>query len=105
MQVVLEYAGPSFRLLALAAGTLRHVTAERLASMSQQEGEAGCDHMDLLALIVLSNSAHASSRPAIISLQERYTRAALTCAVALCSCKVVICPGESSTHEVCPCRS
>ncbi|KAL0024457.1 hypothetical protein WJX77_006172 [Trebouxia sp. C0004] len=70
-QVVLEYAGQSFRLLALAAGTLRRVTAERLASMSQQEAEAECDHMDLLALIVLSNSAHSTSRPAITSLQER----------------------------------
>ncbi|DBA67665.1 TPA: hypothetical protein ACH3X2_001258 [Trebouxia sp. C0005] len=70
-QVVLEYAGQSFRLLALAAGTLRRVTAERLASMSQQEAEAECGHMDLLALIVLSNSAHSASRPAITSLQER----------------------------------
>ena len=85
MQVVLEYAGQSFRLLALAAGTLRRVTAERLASMSQQDAEAECDHMDLLALIVLSNSAHSSSRPAITGLQERYTRTAFTCAVALCS--------------------
>ncbi len=92
MQVVLEYAGQSFRLLAPAASTLRQVTAERLASMSQQEAEAECDHMDLLALIVLSNSAHASSRPAITSLQERYTRAAFTCAVAPCSLDIVICP-------------
>lgn len=93
MQVVLEYAGQSFRLLALAAGTLRQVTAGRLPSMSQQEAEAECDHMDLLALIVLSNSAHASSRPAITSLQKRYTRVAFTCAVAPCSRNVVICPG------------
>ena len=91
MQVVLEYAGQSFRLLALAAGTLRRVTAERPASMSQQEAEAECGHMDLLALLVLSNSAHSSSRPATTSLQERYTRAAFTCAIAarnLVSCLV-----------------
>ena len=90
---MLEYAGQSYRLLALAAGTLRQVTAERLASMSQQEAEAECDHMDLLALIVLSNSAHSASRPAITSLQERYTRAAFTCAVAPCSCTILSCPG------------
>ncbi len=62
---------------------------------SQQEAEAECDHMDLLALIVLSNSAHSASRPAIASLQERYTRAAFTCAVAPCSRNVVSCPGQS----------
>ena len=94
---MLKYAGQSFRLLALAAGTLRHVTAERLASMSQQEAEAECDHMDLLALLVLSNSAHTSSRPAISSLQERYTHIAFTCAVAPCP-YFDSCPGESSRH-------
>ena len=72
MQVLLHYAGQRFRLLALAAGTLTHVSAEKLASMNQQEAEAQCHDLDLLALFVISNRAHPASRATVTSLQERY---------------------------------
>lgn len=71
MQTLLDYAGQSFRLLALAAGPLTHVSAEQLASMDQQEAEAHCGHMDLLALLVLSNHAHPSSEETITNLHGR----------------------------------
>ena len=58
-------------MLALAAGALTHVNAERLASMDQQEAEAHCSHMELLALLVLSNHAHPSSQDTITDLHER----------------------------------
>ena len=72
MQVLNDYAGQSFRLMALAVGTLRHASPSELASMDQQQAERHCDHMDLLGLVVLSNHLHPASQNTITELQERY---------------------------------
>ena len=67
------YAGQSFRLMALAVGTLRHASLSDLASMDQQQAERCCSHMDLLGLVVLSNHLHPASQKTITELQERCT--------------------------------
>jgi len=71
LQVLVEYAAQSFRLLALAVGELRHVTSEELAHMTQQDAEAMAGRMDMLGLLVLSNHLHPSSKETITSLQDK----------------------------------
>ncbi len=71
MQVLVEYAAQSFRLLALAVGELRHVTSEELAHMTQQDAESMAGRMDMLGLLVLSNHLHSSSKDTITSLQDK----------------------------------
>ena len=70
-QIKVEYAAQSFRLLALAVGTLGHVTSEDLAHMTQQDAEAMVGRMDMLGLLVLSNQLHAVSRDTITNLQDK----------------------------------
>ena len=74
MQVLVQYAGQSFRLLALAAGTLHGTTVAELAGMDQQQAEARCGPMDLLGMLVLSNQLREDSRAAIAALQDRFAR-------------------------------
>ena len=71
LQVMVEYAAQSFRLLALAVGELGHVTPEEVTHMTQQDAEAIAGHMDLLGLLVLSNPLHAASKDTITSLQDK----------------------------------
>lgn len=75
VQVLVEFAGQSFRILAMAAGMLHGVTAAELASLDQQQAEARCGPMDLLGMLVLSNHLRPSSRPTIAALQDRCARA------------------------------
>ena len=74
MQVLVHYAGQSFRLLALAVGTLHGVSAAQLAGMDQQQAEARCGTMDLLGMLVLSNELRDNSRTTIAALQDRFVR-------------------------------
>lgn len=82
LQVLVEYAGQSFRLLALAVGTLSNVSAAELAGMDQQQAEACCGPLDLLGLQVLSNHLRPSSRQTVTNLKDRC--AAQYCAVPRC---------------------
>ncbi len=71
LQVLVEYAAQSFRLLALAVGQLQNVTSEELAHMTQQDAELMAGRMDMLGLLVLSNHLHPSSKDTVTSLQDK----------------------------------
>lgn len=66
----MEYAGQSFRLLALAVGTVRHVNHAEVAEMTQPDAEALAGPMELLGVLVLSNHLHPSSKDTILQLQQ-----------------------------------
>ena len=72
MQVLVKYAGQSFRLLALAVGTLKGVSAAELAEMDLQQLEARCGALDLVGLQVLSNNLRPGSKETITNIQEKY---------------------------------
>lgn len=69
--MLVEYAEHSFRLMALAVGTLRDVTAAELMNMDQQQAERRCEGGHLLGLLVLSNHLHHASKDTISKLQNR----------------------------------
>lgn len=85
-QVLVQYAGQSFRLLALAVGTLQGVTAAELADMDLQQLEARCQHLDLLALQVLSNRLRPGSKETITNLQEKYAVPNVQIVAECCIC-------------------
>ncbi|KAL0037175.1 hypothetical protein WJX79_003951 [Trebouxia sp. C0005] len=70
-QVLAQYAGQSFRLLAVASGALSNVSPAELAGMDQQQAEARCGPLDLLALQVLSNRLRPSSQQTVTHLRDR----------------------------------
>ena len=74
LQVIADYAGQSFRLMAVAVGMLKGVGPSELRAMSQQQAEACCSHMHFLGLVVLSNQLHPASVNTIRELQERCAR-------------------------------
>lgn len=78
LQVVAQYAGHSFRLLAVAGGALTNVSPAELASMDQQQAEARCGPLDLLGLQVLSNCLRPSSQQIVTHLRDRSAVCACT---------------------------
>ena len=72
VQVVDNYSGQSYRLLALAGGVVQGVRKLNLAAMSQQQVEARAGSLDLLGLFVLSNHLRHDSRECIMHLQDRW---------------------------------
>ena len=72
VQVLVELAAQSYRLMALAVGVLKNVTSTDLANMNQQDAEAMAGQLDLLGLLVLSNHLHPASRDTITNLQDKY---------------------------------
>ena len=70
-QVIDEYSGQSFRVLALAKGILRGLDKHALSLMTQQELEAHAQGFELLGLLVLSNSLHPTSKDTVIQLQQQ----------------------------------
>ena len=88
LQVLAEYAGQSFRLLAVATGALRNVSPDVLAGMDQQQAEACCGPLDLLGLQVLSNHLRPTSRLTVTNLRDRSATSA--CILLLC-CEVLCC--------------
>ncbi|DBA77564.1 TPA: hypothetical protein ACH3X1_009370 [Trebouxia sp. C0004] len=70
-QVLAQYAGQSFRLLAVACGALSNVSPAELACMDQQQAEARCGPLDLLGLQVLSNRLRPSSQQTVTHLRDR----------------------------------
>ena len=71
LQVLVEYAAQSFRLLALAVGTLKNTSAAEAAVLDQQQAEARCGPLKLLGLLVLSNHLRPTSQQTITNLQDR----------------------------------
>lgn len=60
----------SFRLIAMAAGLLLNVDKLDLTNMSQQAIEAAAVNMEMLSLVVLTNSIREDSVATIKELQE-----------------------------------
>lgn len=67
----MEYAGQSFRLMALAVGTLKHASHADVTNMSLPDAERWAGPMHVLGLLVLSNHVHASSKETISQLQNK----------------------------------
>ena len=70
MQVVNNFSRKSFRLMALAVGTLPNVDSLELPALSLQQAESHVQSFELLGLIVLTNPIRADSRHTIAQLQE-----------------------------------
>lgn len=70
IQVIDEYCGQSFRLLALAKGVLKGRDRRSLCLMSQEQLEKQVHRFELLGLLVLSNHLRPDSKPTIIELQQ-----------------------------------
>ncbi|DBA94899.1 TPA: hypothetical protein ACH3X1_002432 [Trebouxia sp. C0004] len=69
-QVVDDYSSRSFRLLAGAVGIIRGVHKLDIACMTQQQVESCATHMQLLGLVVLTNSVRTDSRQTISQIQD-----------------------------------
>lgn len=65
-----EYSSRSFRLLASAVGVVHHAHQLDLPRMTQQQIEAAATDMQLLGLVVLTNSVRDDSRDTISQVQE-----------------------------------
>lgn len=65
-----EWTSQGFRLLALASGTIKHVSKYNVASLSLQQAEAAVKRMSLLGLIVVTNQLRPDSRDSIHQLQD-----------------------------------
>ena len=80
MQVLVKFAGQSFRLLAVAVGTPKHVTPAELVKLDLQQAEARCGQLHLVGVLVLPNHVRRTSRDSITNLQDKYGLACCTCA-------------------------
>ena len=69
-QVMDEYSSKSFRLLAGAMGTIRHLHRLDLPRLTQQQVEACATDMQLLSLVVLTNSIRRESKETISQIQD-----------------------------------
>ena len=67
-----DYSSKSFRLMAMAVGTISNVGNLDLHCMTQQQIEAEAVDLELLALVVLTNHVRHDSKPTISELQDRY---------------------------------
>ena len=70
-QVIDEYCGQSFRLLALAKGVLKGRDRRSLSPMSQEQLEKQVQQFELLGLLVLSNHLRSDSKGTITELQQQ----------------------------------
>lgn len=70
-QVVDNYSGQSYRLLAIAGGVITGVQGMNVAATSQQQMESRVGSLDMLGLCVLSNHLRHDSKETIQHLQER----------------------------------
>ena len=70
-QVIDDYSGQSFRVMALAKGVLRGLNKHALSVMTQEELESHAQGFELLGLLVLSNSLYPTSKNTIIQLQQQ----------------------------------
>ena len=71
LQVIDDYSGQSFRVLALARGVLRGREREALTCMGQEQLEAQVERFELVGLLVLSNHLRPDSKDTIHQLQHQ----------------------------------
>ena len=72
VQMLDTYSDHSFRLMALALGTIPDVATAAVHQMSLAQIEAHAGGLQLLGIIVLSNPIKADSKDTIAELQDRY---------------------------------
>lgn len=65
-----DWTSRGFRLLALASGTIKHVSKYDIPALSLQQAEAAVNHMSLLGLVVVTNQLRPDSRDTIHELQD-----------------------------------
>lgn len=70
-QVVDDFSSKSFRLIAVAVGIIQHAPALDFSQMIRQEIESAATHLELLCLVVLTNSIREDSKDTIREVQER----------------------------------
>ena len=70
-QVVDDFSSKSFRLMATAVGVIPHARALDFTQMIRQEVESAATHLELLCLVVLTNSIREDSKDTIREVQER----------------------------------
>lgn len=69
-QVVDDYSGQAFRLLAIAGRRMRKVGHANFGAMTLQQVESRAGPLDLLGLFVLSNHLRPDTKEAIAHLQN-----------------------------------
>ncbi len=69
-QVVDQYSSDSFRLLALAVGVIPDVHKVDLLRLTQEQVEVCAMPLDLLSLVVLTNSVREDSKETIRQVQD-----------------------------------
>lgn len=70
MQVVDDFSSKSFRLMAVAVGTIPDVGRLDVHHMSQQQIEAQAVDLKLLGLVALTNFVRRDSKATISELQD-----------------------------------
>ena len=71
VQVIDDWSGRSFRLLALARGVIRGVDPQSLAGQPQEQVEKQAESFELLGLLVLSNQLREDSIHTVGVLQRQ----------------------------------
>ena len=71
MQLVDDWSGQSFRVLAVALAEMPHVAKLDLAGMSLHQVENQAGPFQLLGLTILSNHLYADSKATVKQLQEQ----------------------------------
>lgn len=72
LQVVDSYSKRSFRLMAMAVGSVPNVDQLDLPRLSQQHAQEQSSGFVLLGLIVLTNCIRPESKDTVAELQQRY---------------------------------
>ena len=65
-----DWSSRSFRLLALATGTIKNFKQLEGAGLTMQQAEAAVSHMSLVGLLVITNALRADSKDTIAELQD-----------------------------------
>ena len=70
MQVLDDWTSRSFRLLALAAGTVKNFSSLNPHTLTLPQAEAAVTHMSLVGVIVVTNQLRPDSKDTISELQD-----------------------------------
>ena len=70
MQTVDDWTSRSFRLLALAAGTIKNFKHLDASSLTLPQAEAAVSHMSLVGVLVVTNALRGDSKDTIAELQD-----------------------------------
>ncbi len=66
-----DWTSRSFRLLALAAGTIKDFGQLNMHNLTLQQAEAAVSHMSLVGVMVVTNQLRADSKDTIAELQDK----------------------------------